>query len=381
MRIAYCIPSLYFSGGMERVISIKANYFADVLGYEIFIILTDEKEKRPYYELSSKIHIINLDINFNELWNQPFYRKTIIYLQKQYIYKRRLRNCLYQIKPDFTISMLRREINFITSIHDGSFKIGEIHFSRDHFRDFKDGREKTIFKKIVSTIWTKQLLRNIKKLDAFITLTQKDKDKWPELNNITVIQNPLPFFPEQVSTCDSFQAIAVGRYDYIKGIDLLIETWNLVSKKYPDWSLQVYGDGNLDNYQKRVVQLGLEKTCFLQHAVKNIVDKYCESSIFVLSSRNEGFGMVIIEAMACGVPVVSFDCPFGPREIITDGKDGFLVENGNIVELANNICNLIENDILRKEMGRQARINVERFKMENIANQWKELFESLCKNE
>ena len=118
-------------------------------------------------------------------------------------------------------------------------------------------------------------------------------------------------------------------------------------------------------------------TLYLEEQTPDIIRNYCRSSIFVLSSRYEGFGMVITEAMSCGVPPVSFTCPCGPRDIIDDGKNGLLVENGNIEMLAEKICYLIENDEIRRKMGQQARIDVERFKIEQIAEQWKQLFERL----
>jgi glycosyltransferase involved in cell wall biosynthesis len=147
--------------------------------------------------------------------------------------------------------------------------------------------------------------------------------------------------------------------------------------KHPDWILRIYGDGMREQLQQQIDSLGITASCILEPTVSNIVDKYCESSIFALSSRFEGFGMVIIEAMACGVPPVSFTCPCGPRDIISDGKDGLLVEDGNIEQLAEKISYLIENEDIRKKMGQQARMDVQRFRIENIAEQWKQLFESL----
>jgi glycosyltransferase involved in cell wall biosynthesis len=380
IKIAYCLPSLYISGGMERVLTIKANYFADILGYEIYIILTDGKDKKPYYKLSPKIHVINLDINFDELWNKPFLQKAKLYISKQRIYRKELRKCLSQIKSDITVSMLRREINFINSIQDESVKIGEIHINKDNFRDLKNDSKANFAKKIISIFWMKQLIKELKKLDRFVVLTNKDKEKWIELENTLVIPNPLPFYPESISENSNKTVIAVGRYVYEKGFDRLISAWSYIHKRHPDWCLHIYGDGPEEQLLEQIYSLKLEKSCILEHAVNNIADKYCESSIFALSSRFEGFGLVICEAMACGLPAVAFDCPWGPREIIKDGIDGLLVENGNIQELTDKICYLIEHEDIRKEMGKQARINVERFRIENIALQWKELFDSLLQS-
>jgi putative glycosyltransferase protein len=208
-------------------------------------------------------------------------------------------------------------------------------------------------------------------------LSHEDASEWTELTNVEVIYNPLPFFPEQIADGSRKQVIAAGRYVPQKGFDRLILAWQFVTRKHPDWMLRIYGEGMRAELQQLIDSLGVTSSCILEPAVPNIVEKYCESSVFVLSSRFEGFGMVIIEAMACGVPPVSFTCPCGPRDIINDGKDGLLVENGNIEELAEKICYLIENEETRKEMGRQARADVQRFKIEYIAEQWKKLFESL----
>lgn len=370
MKIAYCTPSLYIPGGVERVLTTKANYLADVAGYDVYIILTDGKEKAPYYPLSDKIHIINLDINFEELWSLSFVKKGLVYLKKQRVFKKRLSKTLCELKPDITISLLRREINFLCDIKDGSKKVGEMHINRQNYRNFEAG-DTNFIKKIFEKYWMSSLIKQLKRLDQFIVLSEEDKKNWKELDKVTVIPNPLPpMTVSKTSTTENKKVIAVGRYVYQKGFDLLVEAWEMVAKKHPDWHLYIYGRGDKNSYK-------VVSNCHFEDAVENINDKYAESSIFVLSSRFEGFGMVIIEAMKCGVPAVSFACPCGPKDIITDGKDGFLVENGNTRQLAERICYLIEHDEERKAMGKNAVETARKYDINEIGKRWVCLFNSL----
>lgn len=161
---------------------------------------------------------------------------------------------------------------------------------------------------------------------------------------------------------------------------MLIDSWKIVSEKHPDWTLSIYGSGDKAAFHRQVAENNLTATCLLCDAVNDLSDKFAESSIFAFSSRFEGFGMVITEAMACGVPPVAFACPCGPKDIIHDGVDGLLVEPGNIETFAGKLCYLIENEEIRREMGRQARIRSERFRIETVANEWDTLFGSLTNN-
>lgn len=376
IKIAYCIPSLYYPSGMERVLTLKANYFTEHFGYEYISSLPTEKTRSHIINCTHQSPYTNSTSLRTHYTDAQLFARILEYSTKQRLFKKRLNECLCKIRPDITISLLRRDINFINQMKDGSVKLGEIHFNKSNYRDFNNNRLPGFLKKLGKKYWRHQLIRQLKQLRNFIVLSHEDAAEWTELDNVKVIYNPLPFFPERQSDGLRKQVIAVGRYVPQKGFDRLIPAWSIVSKKHPDWVLRIYGDGMREQLQRQIDELGITSNCILEHNVQNIVEKYCESSIFVLSSRFEGFGMVIIEAMACGVPPVSFTCPCGPKDIITDGKDGLLVENGDIEGLADKICYLIEHEDVRRKMGIQARTDVERFKIEHIAREWKKLFET-----
>ena len=376
-KIVYCIPALYFAGGMERVLTMKANYFADHFGYDITIILTDGEDKPIFYPLSDKVKVINLNIGFEELWTCSFIKKIVIYLKKQYLYKKMLKKELMRIRPDITVSMLRREINFINGIKDGSKKIGEIHINRANFRNF-ESKDDNLIKKLFAKVWMNDLTNKLKKLDRFVVLTEKDKEAWVELDNVCVIPNPLSFIPQNISKLTEKRVIAVGRYCHEKGYDLLLKAWCIVQNSIADWRLEVFGEGDRSQYEEMISSLNIDRQrCILHGRSSNIQDEFEKSSLAVCSSKFEGFGLVITEAMSCGLPVVSFDCPWGPRAIIHDGEDGLLVENGNVEKLADAIIWMIQHPEMRSKMATKAIENVQRFSIEKIAEKWRSLFDAL----
>lgn len=375
IKLAYCIPSLDHPGGMERVLTTKANYLADKLNYDINIIITDDKGGKPYFPLSEKIKVIQLDVNIDNLWQYPIWKQLYLYHLKMREYKHKLKICLNGLKPDITVSLLRREINFISDIKDGSIKIGEIHFARYKYREANFGYFPAFINRLITNIWRTQLDNQVKKLDRFIVLTHEDSTYWKGLNNLIVIPNPITINCKQKTDYTQKSAIAVGRYERTKGFDLLITAWKEVNRKIPEWKLYIYGGGNRQVYQKLANDLELEGVVYCEGPVSNISYKYLNSSIFVLSSRFEGFPLVLMEAMSLGLSPVSFDCPCGPKDIITDGFDGLLCENSNIKDLASKICLLIENEQLRKEIGENAANSIKRYSLDNIMHRWDELFQ------
>lgn len=377
LKIVYVTPALYMAGGIERVLTLKANYFAEHFGYDITIILTEGKGKTLFYPLSDKIKVINLNIEFEKLWTSSFLKKIFVYLKKQRRFKKLLTNELIRLRPDITVSLLRREINFLCDINDGSRKIGEMHINRANYRNFNT-EHAGIVKRLFAKAWSGSLLGHLGKLDRLVVLTEKDREAWIELNNVEVIPDPLSLSPVSISPLESKRVLAIARYSHEKGIDLLLQAWAKVEKTVNDWHLDVFGDGERSAYERMIDELKIDRSrCQLHGRTNEVEREYVNSSISVLSSRFEGFGMVITEAMACGLPVVAFDCPWGPRAIITDGEDGLLVENGNVKALSDALARLMGDEHLRHSMSEAGVRNVQRFSLDSIAGCWKSLFESL----
>ena len=376
-RIVYIVGDLSYPNGMSRVLSQKVNYLAEHSDFEMYVVLTENASMPHYYELSKKVKYINFDINFEVIQTMPLFRKVWYYYRKTRQYKRQLTDYLMQVQPDITVSVLRREINFINDIPDGSKKVGEIHFNRQSYRIFNKKYLPSYLNRYITRKWKHNLDLQVRCLDRFVVLTNEDASNWNGFENLSVIPNPISIFPVVLSDCSSKLVIAVGRYTWQKGFDLLIKAWKMVYEKHPDWVLNIYGPGNVFAYNKLAEREGISSVVHCHEADSNIFSRYAESSIFVLSSRYEGFGLVIAEAMAAGLPVISFSCPCGPKDIITDGEDGILVERENVEKMADSISLLIENEAVRKNMGRKGILSAERFREDRIMQKWIELFNGL----
>lgn len=378
-RIVICTPAIYSAGGVERVVTVKANFFAEKLGYDVTIIVTEGIGRTCYFYLSDKVNVKNYQLGFEELWKASFLKKALLYLKKQHQYKKMLTAELMRLRPDFTISTLRREINFLTSICDGSVKIGELHVNRSNYRNLIVSN-RNVLMKLLARWWSRSLLDHLHRLNKMVLLTDAAMNDWPELENKIKIPDPLPFRIDEQSSLSYKRIVSIGRYDYDKGNDLLLCVWAIVEKQMSEWEIDVFGNGNIDAYNLRIQQLGLDSSrCHLHAPTKDVKREYLNSSFFVLPSRFEGFGLVLIEAMACGVPVIAFDCENGPRSIITDGVDGFLIPPFDIDAYAGKMLLLMQNESLRKQMGDNARKTSSQYDIEIIGKQWKQLFDELMK--
>lgn len=377
MHIVYIYSEITIKGGADKVIVEKANYLA-THGYSITIITESQMGRPTSYELIPQVKHIDMGLDFNKQYSQGVLHRFITYKKLMWTYKKHLRQILSEQKPDIVITTMGRSLSLLPSIHDGSLKIGEAHTTKQNLRSLHLMEQSGGVYKWIAKFMRWEMCKNASKLSAIVLLTQKDADEWNKITKTYVIPNFVSFYPQAPASLNNKQIIMVGRYNDAKGYDYLIPAWELVHKRHPDWIMNVYGSGELyDNVVRWIKERHLEESIILHEPVDNIMERYLESSICVLSSRYEGFSLVILEAMSCGVPCVSFDSPCGPRTIIKDGEDGYLVEHLNIKALADGICKLIEDKELRSSMGRRARQNILRFSREHVMQQWINLFESL----
>lgn len=379
MHIIYIYPEITIKGGADKVIVEKANYLA-TYGYQVTLITESQMGRPTSFELVSQVQHIDLGLDFNKQYSQNIVHRFFTYKRLMRIYKKRLQQLLLEQKPDIVITTMGRSLSLLPKMHDGSIKIGEAHTTKNNLRSLHLMEQKGGVYKWVAKNMRRKMSQNASQLSAIVLLTQKDADEWANITKTIVIPNFISYYPAVAACLENKEVIMVGRYNDAKGYDYLIPAWEIVHQRHPDWILNVFGSGELYyDVIRWITERHLENTIFLHDPVDNIMEKYMESSICVLSSRYEGFSLVILEAMSCGVPCVSFDSPCGPRTIITDGEDGYLVEYLNIKALADGICKLIEDRNLRKEMGCKGRTNILRFSRKHVMQQWITLFDSLSK--
>lgn len=374
MKIVYCLNSIRYLGGIQRVTIVKANALAEIEDNEVFLIVTDNDRKALITTpLSDKVTLIDLQINYYEDdWKSRWNVWKGIF-KKRLEHKRKLSIVLNRIQPDVVISVGQSEKYMLLEIPGQWKKIREMHYTKD----YRQRLSNSLLEKLSSYISDYYDYRiKINQYDQIVLLTEEDKNNnWKGYKNTIVIPNPITIEANKVSTLNSKTVITSGRLEKQKNFISLIRAFKKVLSSHPDWTLEIYGEGSqrreLEEY---IISSGLSTNVFLKGYTADIQNKMLSSSIFVMSSIFEGFGLVLIEAMEMGLPVISYACPCGPKDIITEGKDGFLIPMNDEDILASKINSLIENDSKRKEMGKEAKRKAETYQIENIIPLWMKLF-------
>lgn len=363
MKILYITPDCSNSGGIARVLSLKLNYFVKPLGYTVDVISVKKKNSPLFYSFDTDI-----------TWH--YIEETKVNLSFSILYFKFINQTIAQTKPDVVVvcdAVLGAFIPYF--IKTTAPLIFETHVSISL---------KQVFKQTLTSKIRFAMVHNLKKIafkkfSKIVFETNTGRKEW-ELNNGVVIPNPLPFTATHLATLEQQKVIAVSRHSYEKGIDRLLTIWEKVVAKHPTWTLELYGQWEDDlKYQKVATALDLDQNITFLPPTPTIQLAYQEASIMLLTSRSEAFGMVLIEAMQCGLPCVSYDCPCGPKEIIVDGSNGFLIENDNEEQFVSKVSLLIEEHTLRQKLGQQAKDSSVQYEIDTVMKQWIQLFESELK--
>lgn len=363
MRILFSTDQIYLHGGIEKVMAVKANYFADVLGYDVHILTTEQKNNPPCYVLSDKINRIDIGVNYER---HKSYFHPVNFLKIPFHF-RQWKKTIKDIQPDVIISCnYAFDFYWLPFFFDGISKLKEFHSSR--FYEEQQRNKTLFFGKI------KYLINDFieSKFDKILVLNPDEK-KYFRSSNVEIMPNPISIDPDLEARLLSKRVIAAGRIAPIKGFDTLIEVWEDVANLCPDWQLDIYGQGEksyIDYLQDLIEKKHLEAKITIKGGSSQLQKELLNSSLYIMSSHSECYPMVLLESLSVGLPVVSFDCPTGPRNIVSNGRDGFLVEDQNKKALAEKTVFLLTNEAVRKDMGNYAKKNSSRFSSEEVMKSW-----------
>lgn len=377
MKFVYCHCSVYNPGGMERVLLNKVMWLSRH-GHEVVVVTTDQGNRCPFYDFPDGVRMIDLGINYSEDNAKPVFTRIKNYLKKRRQHCKRLTALLMQERPDITVSLYPSESSFIPSIKDGSRKVLELHFNR--FFRLQYGR-----KGLMGLIDRYRSYKDVdvaRRFDSFVVLTDEDRNYWKNLDNIDVIPNAAMQMSDKPSDCKTKRVIAVGRLDYQKGFDRLLRIWASVTADgdLSDWHLDIFGQGEWHDMLENMIDvLGISNSVTIHTPVKDINVEYAQSSILVMTSNYEGFPMVMIEAMSAGLPVVTYNFKCGPKDIIGNGENGIIVEDGDEKAFAKTLRRLMNDNERREKMGNNARLVTERYSEETVMQKWMSLFNKLTK--
>ncbi len=368
MKIVYLTDQIYLTGGAEKILIQKLNYWVEFYGYEVKLITTNQEGKKPFYPLNKQVELIDLDINYIE--GVSFFSPYNFLKLPKHILK--LNKELKKFKPDAIFVISRSFVRFIAPIVARKYAIyNEYHTS------YYGGHLGYVNSSFVKKLKFKLVKRVTKFIESFYTkiifLNQEEYDHF-KLENSVIIPN---FFDEiefDTEVEKKNKIITLGRLCYQKGYDLLIDAWVIVDAKVQGWELNIYGNGeDQEKLSNQINSKNFKNPLYLNAAIDNINEKLSEAAFYVMSSRFETFPMVLLEALSNKLPVVSFDCPTGPRSMVIDGEDAILAKPNDVEDLAKKILILINDIKLRNTMSDKAKINVTRFSPSYVMNLWDEL--------
>lgn len=364
MKILYLTDQIFLHGGVEKVLSQKANYLVNVLGDEVTIITHNQKNRKPIYEFSPKIKFIDLNVNYeiSKSYYHPYNLKKIPH------HISALKKVLKDLKPDVIISChFGPDFYFLPYLEKPVPKIKEFHSSRY----FYTAEPQTLKTKFLSYL----MLSTEKKYDQLVLLNESERQFYRS-ENITVIPNPAEISDIRADLT-SKKIMAAGRISPVKNFGDLIEAFSAASENNPEWELHFFGKdyiGTKTKLEQKISKCGLQHQVKFRGVAADLKKEMQNYSIYAMTSESECFPMVLLEALSVGMPVVSYNSPTGPQHILKNEEDSFLVPYKNLDIFTEQLKILMQKEELRQEMGKKASENAVRFDIEVIMLQMKKLF-------
>ena len=373
MKVLYVFRSLAVWGGIERILVDKMNHLVDMYDYDVYMLTSDQGNHPVPYQLHEKVHIHDLNIRFHQKYQYSLIKRYWVARHLKRLYELRLTEQIKQIKPDIIVCTTADHIDLLVKLKGSTPLVVESHSIC--LRTVELG------KNWIARKWYRHhYLRVLSKADVVVALTEGDAAEWRKVHShVKVIPNMVHLNDGAVSSLDNKRVIFVGRFDYQKRPLLLVRIWEAVNKRYSDWQLNIYGEGELLQELEMAVA-SVHANIVVHSPTEDIFACYRESSLLLSTSLFEPFGLVLPEAMSCGLPVVSFDCPYGPADIISDGIDGILVKDGDVETYAVQVCQLIECKELRVKMGNAGIVSSQKFNADKIVPMWLALFKEIVNN-
>lgn len=381
MRLLYILGNIINRAGVERIMTQKINYLAEA-GYDISLLTTDQNDQPLSFPISPRVNYIGVNAPIPSRTDYPFYKWLLLFYKSRSVFSKTLSRVIKENHPEIVICTTYSfdVLDLLAKIsHKNHTKLViESHVHRTNV--FMEPR--LAYNPLLSKfgeIYDLFILNFVRKAAMLVCLTHEDMLSWKRLHvkNVCAIPNMITIDPPKTIDYSSKRVIAVGRYSHQKGFDLLIKAWGKLSKKHSDWNLYIFGNEDRTAYEGMTKEEKCQDTCHCMPVTEDIASEYEKSSIFVMSSRYEGMPLVLIEAMSSGLACVSFNCPNGPSDIINDGIDGFLAENGDIDDLVIKMDQLMSDESLRSKIGITARKNIERFSPQAIMQQNISLYNSI----
>ena len=374
MRIVYVTDAFAVWGGMERVLTDKMNFLADCCGFDIFLLTCNQGNHPIPFQLSDNVRCEDLNIRMHQQYSYHGIKRLYVRKQLQQTLKQRMQEALDRIKPDVIVCV---KLDFVRLLNQ----------VRNHVPLVVESHTLCYAERFEGVSWLRRIhIRSIKKAigkaDAVVSLTEGDAADWRNFNNMArAIPNVVHLNEsDNFASCEHKSVLYVGRFSHQKDIDSLLQIWDIVHQQHSDWRLDIYGEGELkESYLSKIQAMNAD--IHVYEPTPDIMEVYCEHSILLLTSLYEPFGLVLPEAMSCGLPVVAFDCPFGPADIITDGVDGFLIKDRDINFFAQRVDQLISSYDLRRQMGQAGILSSKRYQASHIMPLWVQLFEQLTSSQ